>query len=455
MIHTHNRLLTDIFHAALGAANPYECVSHHVGHISRTFREGGFERLFLVSFGKAAYLMAKAVSDQMRQTVSHGMVITKYGHMQEAPLSPMVELFEAGHPVPDENGLAATGNVLDLLKSADANTLVLCLISGGGSALFVDPCPPVTLAEKQEVTTLLLKAGAGIEELNAVRKHISLVKGGRLAELAYPARLISLILSDVIGDRLDVIASGPTAPDDSTFSDALEVIRKYGLPGRIPASVMNLLDCGAAGRLPETPKQGNPIFDQVENIIVGSNGKATEAARKTALEMGFDTTVLSSELQGEARVIAKELAAKAKEVARSSLAAHPSIRPICLIFGGETTVTVSGEGKGGRNTELALAFALEVEGLPGITLLSAGTDGTDGPTDAAGAFADWETAGRARSAGHDPEKYLANNDSYNFFRETGGLFVTGPTGTNVMDLQIILIEPAGMTNQGGVFNEQQ
>ncbi len=442
MTHTDSRLLTDIFHAALGAANPYECVSHHVDQISRTFREGGFRRLFLVSFGKAAYLMAKAVSDQMPQAVSHGVVITKYGHTQEAALSPMVEIFEAGHPLPDENGLAATGSVMDLLKSADEDTLVLCLISGGGSALFVDPFPPVTLAEKQEVTTLLLKAGAGIEELNAVRKHISLVKGGRLAERAYPAKVISLILSDVIGDRLDVIASGPTAPDDSTFSQALEVVDTYGLRDRVPASVMNLLDCGVGGGLPETPKRGNPIFDHVENIIVGSNGKATEAARQKALEMGFDTTILSSELQGEARVVGKELAAKAKEVARTSfVSAHASIRPLCMICGGETTVTVSGGGKGGRNTEMALAFALEVEGFPGITFLSAGTDGTDGPTDAAGAFADGKTAGRARRAGHNPETYLANNDSYTFFRESGGLFATGPTGTNVMDLQIILIKP--------------
>lgn len=439
MTNSDSRLLTDIFDAALAAANPYECVTRHIPRISRVFRDGGFSRLILVSFGKAAYLMAKAVSDQMPQALSHGIVITKYGHAQDAVLSPVVELFEAGHPVPDENGLLATGSVIDLLKSADENTLVLCLISGGGSALFVDPTPPVTLAEKQEVTTLLLKAGADIEELNAVRKHISLVKGGRLAELAYPAKIISLILSDVIGDRLDVIASGPTSPDDSTFERALEVIGTYGLRDRMPASVMNLLDAGAGGRLPETPKRGNPVFDHVENIIVGSNGKATEAARQKAVEMGFDTTILSSELQGEARVVGKELAAKAREVAREFLVSPSSARPICLIGGGETTVTVSGSGKGGRNTELALAFALEMEGIPGISFLSAGTDGTDGPTDAAGAFADGDTAGHARRGGHDPERYLADNDSYSFFREEGGLLITGPTGTNVMDIQIILI----------------
>jgi len=435
--------LTDIFDAALAAANPYECVTRHIPYIGRIFKDGGFSRLLVVSFGKAAYLMAKAVSDQMPQSLSHGIVITKYGHTQEAALSPVVELFEAGHPVPDENGLAATGSVIDLLKSADENTLVLCLISGGGSALFVDPFPPVTLTEKQEVTALLLKAGADIEELNAVRKHISLVKGGRLAELAYPARVISLILSDVIGDRLDVIASGPTAPDDSTFLRAIEVICKYGLRDRMPASVMNLLDSGAAGRLPETPKRGNPIFDHIENIIVGSNRKATEAARQKAVEMGFDATILSSELQGEARAVGKELAAKAREVAMAFLVSPSSARPRCLICGGETTVTVRGTGKGGRNTELALAFALELEGFPGISFLSAGTDGTDGPTDAAGAFADGDTIRYARRDGHDPETYLANNDSYNFFSVEGGLFITGPTGTNVMDIQIILIDPAG------------
>ncbi len=446
MTNSDSRLLTDIFDAALAAANPYECVTRHIPSISRIYRDGGFSRLILISFGKAAYLMAKAVSDQMPQALSHGIVITKYGHTQEAALSPVVELFEAGHPVPDENGLAATGRVIDLLKSSDENTLVLCLVSGGGSALFLDPFPPVTLAEKQEVTTLLLRGGADIEELNAVRKHISLVKGGRLAELAYPAKVISLILSDVIGDRLDVIASGPTAPDESTFSHAIEVIRKYGLSDRIPVSVMNLLDAGAGGGLPETPKQGNLIFDHVENIIVGSNGKATETARQKAVEMGFDTTIISSELQGEARIIGRELAVKAREVARARQVSQGPARPICLIWGGETTVTVSGSGKGGRNTELALAFAIEMEGIPGISFLSAGTDGTDGPTDAAGAFADGETARHARRGGHDPEKYLASNDSYNFFREAGGLLITGPTGTNVMDIQIILIEPASLTN---------
>ncbi|MBI5484183.1 MAG: glycerate kinase [Deltaproteobacteria bacterium] len=441
MTNTDSQQLTDIFDAALAAANPYECVTRHVPHISRIFKDGGFSRLLLVSFGKAAYLMAKAVSDQMPQALSHGIIITKYGHTHEAALSPMVEVFEAGHPLPDDNGLAATAKAIDLLKSADEKTLVLCLISGGGSALFLDPTPPVTLFEKQEVTALLLKAGADIEELNAVRKHISLVKGGRLAELAYPARVISLILSDVIGDRLDVIASGPTSPDDSTFSRAIEVVGKYGLRDRIPASVMKILDTGGTGRLPETPKRGNPIFERVENIIVGSNEKATEAARQKASEMGFDTTILSSELQGEARVVGKELAAKAREVA----VAPSTIRPQCLICGGETTVTVSGVGKGGRNTELALAFALEIEGIPGISFLSAGTDGTDGPTDAAGAFADGETAERARSIGLDPKAYLANNDSYSFFRGINDLLITGPTGTNVMDIQIILIEPPDRT----------
>lgn len=447
MTQADNCLLTEIFQAALGAANPYKCVTNHLDQISRTFRNGDFKRLLLVSFGKAAYLMAKAVIDQMPEIVSQGIVITKYGHAQKADLAPMVEIIEAGHPVPDENGLAATAKVENLLNSADEYTLVLCLISGGGSALFLDPYPPVTLPEKQKVTALLLKAGADIEELNAVRKHISQVKGGRLAELAYPARVVSLILSDVIGDRLDVIASGPTAPDASTFFHAHKIIGKYGLRSSIPASVMNLLDSGEAGHLPDTPKQGNPIFDRTENIIVGSNGMATEAARQKAVEMGFDATILSSELQGEARIIGTELAVKAKEVARRPLVSGLSSgKSFCLISGGETTVTVRGAGKGGRNTELALAFAMEVEGIPGISLLSAGTDGTDGPTDANGAFVDGETAESARRNGHDPETYLGNNDSYNFFRDAGSLFITGPTGTNVMDIQIILIDSAARKN---------
>ncbi len=427
-----------IFAAALEAVEPYRCVTDHLPHLTAAYLEGGFERLVVAAFGKAAYPMAKAVTDHMAGMVTKGVVLTKYGHTQEASLSPRVALFEAAHPVPDERGFRATEEIVRLAREADGKTFVVCLISGGGSALLVAPYPPVTLGEKQELTGLLLKAGADIKELNTVRKHLSQVKGGRLAEIAYPARVASLILSDVIGDRLDVIASGPTAPDESTFAEAWGVIEKYGLASRIPAAAARILLEGCRGEIRETPKGGHPAFLRTENMIVASNGRAVEAARARAVALGFEARILSSTLEGEAREVAAYLAREALETRRT-----PPVRGrrgTCLIAGGETTVTVKGDGLGGRNTELALAFSLHIEGQRGITFLSAGTDGTDGPTDAAGAFADGDTAKRARAGGLDPALFLDRNDSYTFFRKAGGLFITGPTGTNVMDLQIILID---------------
>lgn len=409
-----------------------------MSRILSTYQRGGFDKFILVSFGKAAFFMAKAVSDNAGYLVTRGIVITKYGHTQNVRLQKNIEIFEAGHPIPDQKGVDATGRVIEMLKVADEKTLVLCLISGGGSALLVSPKDGLSLDDKQAVTNLLLKAGATIDELNTVRKHISGIKGGRLAEYAYPAQVISLILSDVIGDKLDVIASGPTSPDSTTYGMALDVLKKYRLEEKLPKTVRNILNAGAEGRIAETPKTGASIFERVENAVIGSNMKAAFAAREKAKELSFNTTILSTELQGEATEIARWLAKKALEAKESLQEGYG--RKLCLISGGETTVTVRGNGKGGRNTELALAFALEIEGVQGIVLLSAGTDGTDGPTDAAGAIVNSETIARGRSSGLDAKAYLFNNDSYTYFSKTGDLFVTGPTGTNVMDLQIALIE---------------
>ena len=334
--------------------------------------------------------------------------------------------------------MRAAEEIVDLLKNADANTLVLCLVSGGGSALFVCPYTGITLAEKQVVTDLLMKAGADITELNAVRKHISLVKGGRLVEIASPAEIVTFMISDVVGDKLDVIASGPTAPDTSTFKDAIKAINKYGLAEKIPASVMDVLSRGVDGSIPETPKKRSDIFKKVNNIIIGSNRKAIDAAARSARSMGYETEILSSKVIGDAHDAARWLAEKTLE--SKSMKDRLNKGPICLISGGETTVTVTGKGKGGRNTEFALVYAMEVEGVEGITMLSAGTDGTDGPTDAAGALVNSETIGRAMELGLDPRKYLENNDSYNFFKEMESLIITGPTGTNVMDIQIVVID---------------
>jgi len=307
----------------------------------------------------------------------------------------------------------------------------------------VSPYTGITLRDKQSVTGFLLKSGATIDELNIVRKHLSKVKGGRFAEIAYPATLVTIVLSDVIGDRIDVIASGPTAPDPTTFKDAMNVIEKYSLKNRLPARVLKLLKQGINGKIKDTPKGDEPFFKKTRTVVIGSLKHAIASAREKAISIGFKAEVITSELQGEARDVARYLAARAIEVQNSM---SKGAKPRCLISGGETTVTVKGNGIGGRNQELALSFAMEIEGIKGITMLSAGTDGTDGPTDAAGAIADGNTATLAREFGVIPEIYLENNNSYNFFKRLDFMskrrhhLITGPTGTNVMDMQIILVE---------------
>ncbi len=429
-------IIREIFNKALLAVDPYKGVASYSDIIRSSYKGGNFRELVLSGFGKAASLMSKAIEDNLGDLLAGGIIVTKYGHSVRGDRNSKITTYEAGHPLPDENGLKAAKEIVGVLEKADRNTLVICLISGGGSALLVAPYRDVTLADKQEVTGMLLKAGADIYELNTVRKHISAVKGGRLAEAAQPAAIISLILSDVIGDRLDMIASGPTAPDKTTYNDALNVLRKYKLEGRLPASVAEIIGKGIRGLMPETPKDGDPLFQRVRNIIIGSNKIATDAAGKAAELLGYRTTVISTELSGEASIAAGELARKAIDLKKALAPGDKA----CLISGGETTVTVRGNGKGGRNTELALVFGMEIKGLRGITFLSAGTDGTDGPTDAAGAFVDGGTVANSARAGIDAGEYLKDNDSYTFFSRTGDLFITGPTGTNVMDIQIILLD---------------
>jgi hydroxypyruvate reductase/glycerate 2-kinase len=435
----HKKMTSDIFYAAIKEVDPYSLVLLFKDKVRAAYQRTHAKKLLIIGFGKAVVAMGHAAEDSLFDIITEGILITKHGHFDKSLPLRKLKVLEAGHPIPDEYGYAGTAEVVRLLQKADENTLVLCLISGGGSALLVSPCSGIDLQEKQTMSELLLRAGAEISELNTVRKHISAVKGGRLAELAYPARMISLILSDVIGDRLDVIASGPTAPDKTTFRDAYEVLEKYRLFDRIPESLRRIIGDGIKGRIPDTPKEGNPVFSVVENIIIGSNRIALNAAKQKAEEFGFGAEIISSELQGEAKEVGKWLAEKAKDIKESVKQGGKASR--CIISGGETTVTVKGKGLGGRNMELALAFAMEVDGIDGIILLSAGTDGTDGPTDAAGAIVDGRTVETARTAGLDPEVYLNNNDSYNFFKKIDGLFITGPTGTNVMDVQIILIDP--------------
>lgn len=443
---TPRAILNSIFSATLAAVDPYRAVLNaaRLDNDCLTIADGvfplaRFKQIIVVGAGKATARMALAIEERLGERISAGLIVVKDGHT--ARLS-RVEQIEASHPVPNEAGVEGARRILGMARGADSNTLIICLLSGGASALLVAPVAGLTLQDKQEVTTLLLKAGASISELNAVRKHLSAVKGGRLAQAAYPARLVTLILSDVIGDRLDVIASGPTAPDDSSFSDAWAVIEKYGLQKKVPARVSVYLQRGIAGQETETVKDGEPCLTATRNVIVGGSHQALAAAQDKCRQLGMAAQIISSELQGEAREAARFLA----HTARMTLAGMHAGERRCLLFGGETTVTVRGTGKGGRNQELALAFALELDGQPGVTLLSAGTDGGDGPTDAAGALVDGNTVGRARWLGMEPAAYLDDNNSYGFFQQFDALsgahshFMTGPTGTNVMDLQIILLE---------------
>ncbi len=430
--------VTQIFHALLDEVNPYNAVSKYTDEILDIYQTEKFKKIYIAGFGKAACPMAKALEDSFLDLIDNGILITKYNHCNSQYKPKKLKVFEAGHPIPDQNGQSGTNEIIKMLKKADIHHLLICLISGGGSALLVSPYDGVSLEEKQLITQMLLRAGADIDELNAVRKHISKVKGGRLAEIAYPAKIISLILSDVIGDKLDVIASGPTSPDNTTYSDALRVLKRYNLINKTPRSILTLLYKGEKGEIPDTPKEGNKIFDCVKNIIIGSNRKALKSAKTTAESLKFKTEVISSEIKGEAREVGRWLAKKAIEAKQN--ASSLKTEKYCFISGGETTVTVRGSGIGGRNMELALSFAIEIEGIKGITLLSAGTDGTDGPTDAAGAIVDEETIKKAKTLSINPADYLNNNDSYNFFKKINGLLITGPTGTNVMDVQIIVVE---------------
>jgi glycerate 2-kinase len=432
-----------ILAAALRSADAGEAVRRHLRRRGKTLVAGreilgleDFDRVFLVAVGKASAAMAAAVQEILGERLTGGIVVSKHGHITH-PL-PQLTVFEAGHPIPDEQGLAASRDIRALLADLNARDLLVLAISGGASALLVAPQEPVTLQDKQRTTDLLLRAGANITDLNVVRKHLSALKGGRMAALAYPATVVSLLLSDVIGDLPDVIGSGPAVPDSTTFADALAVLERFGIVKKVPVLVRKQLELGATGKVPETPKPGEEFFAHVRNVMVGSNSQALEAAAREARRLGYRPLILSSSIQGETRQVARVHAQILCEVLRSG---RPIARPACILSGGETTVTVKGGGKGGRNQEFALAGAVEIAGLKDCLVLSAGTDGTDGPTDAAGAMADGRTVGRALQAGLDPTKYLERNDSYPFFERLNDLIKTGATGTNVMDIHMLLAGP--------------
>lgn len=445
---TYRSHLERIFRAGLRSVDPYEMIAGRLSvdgsRLSITTESGvhdvdlaRFNRVFLVGAGKAGATMARAVEDVLGDRLSGGLVVVKYGHTDRVE---RIELVEARHPIPDERGIEAGRRIVELVREADEGALVLTVFSGGGSALLASPYSDadraLTLEDLMATNDALLACGAPIQEMNCVRKHISAVKGGRLAEAMYPATSVNLILSDVVGDALDAIASGPTAPDPTTYGDALSMVESYGLAGSLPDAVLALLDDGAAGRVSETPKSDDRVFERCTNALVGSNFAALAAARDEAADLGYTTLLLSSQVTGEAREIAKFFAALAKDQVRRAVLGKG---PVCIVAGGETTVTLRGGGLGGRCQELALSFLVETseaETANGCYFLSASTDGNDGPTDAAGAFV---TPSVRRAATGNPAEYLSRNDSYRYFDSSQGLLRTGPTNTNVCDIQLLIV----------------
>jgi len=413
------KLLRAMFDAAVARAMPAECVPPFLPPPPRG-------RTIVVGAGKAAATMAKAVEDNWQGELS-GLVVTRYGH--HVPCR-RVEVVEAAHPVPDLAGREAAERILKLVQGAGADDLVLCLISGGGSALLALPAPGLTLQDKQAINRALLKSGANITEMNCVRKHLSAIKGGRLAAACYPARVVTLTISDVPGDDPAVIASGPTVPDRTTFADARAILRKYGISE--PQAVLAHLETAAE----ETPKPGDARLARTETHLIAAPQQSLEAAAEVALRAGVTPLILGDSLEGEAREVALVHAGIARQAARRG---QPAAAPCVLLSGGETTVTVRGSGRGGRNVEFLLALAVALDGEAGVHALAGDTDGVDGTEDNAGASIGPDTLTRAAAAGVDAKARLADNDGYGFFSALGDLIKTGPTLTNVNDFRAILI----------------
>ncbi len=433
-MNSHNsRILKRIFSIGINAVKGYDAVksvvklTHNIIEISgEKYRLSFFNKIIVIGAGKASFDMARALDKIIGSRIDRGIVITKYGY---GGLLNHIEVVEASHPMPDIHGVQATQRLMALSDGVDSHTLVIMLLSGGASSLLVAP-DGVSLMDKIKTTSLLLKSGAVIDELNTVRKQLSLVKGGRLAHLFYPAKIVTLIVSDVIGNKLEIIGSGPTVEDVSTPKQALDIIDRYHVRDKIPRAVLKRLEQKKA--IPDN----RCIPSRTRNIIIADNRKAVDACRAGALRLGLTPVILTTSLHGEAREVGHVLSSIAYEMAHNR---KTNGKGICIISSGETTVTVTGTGKGGRSQELALAFAMDIQGKKKISLLSAGTDGTDGPTDAAGAIVDNTTISRINEMYMDPYKYLLNNDSYRVLDKAGALLKTGATGTNVMDIQLILI----------------
>ena len=430
------------YESALLSSNPYQMIIDNVSLSesilvigSKRFDLKKFENIIVIGGGKASGPMTQALEKLLEDKITDGVVNILEGTSANYPTK-KVHLNEAGHPIPTENGMLGTKKMIDLAENAGQKDLIICLISGGGSAMMALPKEGVTLNDKQTITRKLLRSGATINELNAVRKHLSDFKGGWLAKKAQPATLVSLILSDVVGDPLDTISSGPTAPDQTTYQDVVDIFEKYQLSNEIPISIKKILEMGLEGKIPETPKSNDPIFDNVDNMVLGNNRLACLAAKEKLVELGFKTLFLTSHIEGEAKDVGILLGAITSEIYASG---NPIPRPAAVIVGGETTVIVKGKGLGGRNQEIALSAASKISGMEGVAIASIGTDGIDGPTDAAGAISDGKTILRAKKLSLNDKKMLNNNDSYNFFSKIEDIIITGPTGSNVNDIALACI----------------
>ena len=433
-------LALESLEAALIAADPIQIIKSKLSLKNSTLHVNGyslnltkFKNIYVVGGGKATGAMAYALEQVLGKRITKGLVNVPHGTKSKTAT---IELHRASHPVPDESGAEGTRCMLEIVEQAGQSDLVICLISGGGSSLMPLSRGNISINDKKEITNALLKCGATINEFNTVRKHISDFKGGWLAKKAYPATILNLILSDVVGDPLDFIASGPTVPDSTTFGDAVTVLEKYKLWDRTPASIRKVLSDGEKGLIPETPKAGDEAFKKAHNVVVGNNRLASLAACEHSKLRGLNSLLLTAILEGEARQVGTVLATIAREVVSSG---NPVKKPACIVAGGETTVTVTGKGRGGRNQEIALAAAMKLGDMDGVVIASLTTDGVDGPTDAAGAIVDGKTLARASRKGLVPERFLADNDSYNFLSKLGDLVLTGPTGTNVNDVSVIIV----------------
>jgi glycerate 2-kinase len=435
-------MVARILSRAVQSVDPETAVHQYVSRTGDTLDIGGtlydlesYRRVFVVGAGKASQSMAKAITTLIDEHLTGGVVIGKtLDPAQERMNQGRINFLQGSHPVPDDRSLASTQTLLQLLQGLHEDDLVICLLSGGASALMTLPEEGIDLADLQALTRQLLACGATINEINSLRKHLDLVKGGRLAGRVYPARLATLILSDVVGNLLDVIASGPTVADTTTFNDALTVLQKYQLFEDAPETIKNILLAGVKIPAKETLKQGDPRLDKVQNIVVGSNYQAASSVVQQARREGLNSEIITTYLQGEARHASGCLTAMLKQVVSSD---EPFKRPCCLVVGGETTVVVKGMGKGGRNQELALGAVDLIDGLKNVLLVTLATDGEDGPTDAAGAVVTGETARRAYQAGMKAMDYLLDNNAYNYFDRLGDLIKTGSTGTNVNDLALM------------------